>query len=220
MSSPFQRLTPGQRRREFLERAIVRGLLVGGAAATSHSQLLGFWQQAEAQAAAKPIATEVLGPFFKKGAPNAANLRIAGEPGFALKISGRIVTTKGEAVPGARVDLWHADYKGIYDVHGYRFRSKLAIESGNTYTCETIMPGHYPDRPAQHVHYLITAPGCKPLITQLYFATDPFFEGDPDKHYNKRGVVTHRENVRPVTLLDENTAPHASVTFDLILEKA
>jgi hypothetical protein len=71
----------------------------------------------------------------------------------------------------------------------------------------------------QHVHYLITAPGCKPLITQLYFATDPFFEGDPEKNYAKSGLVLHRECVRPVTLLDENTSPRSAVTFDLILEK-
>lgn len=206
------------RRREFLETCIVRGLLVG-AASMSHAQLFAFWQKAETNAM-KPTAPEVLGPFFKKGAPNQKNMHVAGEPGFPLRISGKIVNTRGEAIPGARVDVWHADYKGIYDVHGFRYRSKLAIDSGTEYAVDTIMPGHYPDRPAQHVHYLITAPGCKPLVTQLYFATDPFFEGDPDKNYNKRGVVTNRECVRPVTLLDENTSPRSTVTFDLILEKA
>lgn len=204
-------------RREFLEKCIVRGLLTG--AALSHSQLFAFWQKAEEQAL-KPTPAEVLGPFYKKGAPHQANLRVAGEPGFPLKITGKIVNTRGEAVPGARIDVWHADFKGIYDVHGYRYRSKLAIESATDYTIDTIMPGHYPDRPAQHVHYLITAPGCKSLVTQLYFATDPFFEGDPDKNFNKRGVVTNRETIRPVTLLDENSSPRSTVTFDLILEKA
>ena len=72
----------------------------------------------------------------------------------------------------------------------------------------------------QHVPYLITAPGCKPLGTQLYFATDAFFEGDPDRNYSKDGLVLHRKCVRPVTLLDESTSPRSAVTFDLILEKA
>ena len=47
------------------------------------------------------------------------------------------------------------------------------------------MPGHYADRPAQHIHYLIAAPGHKTLITQAYFATDPFFEGNPEKNWKK-----------------------------------
>lgn len=204
-------------RREFLEKCIVRGLLTGAAA--SHAQLFAFWQKAEEQAR-KPTPAEVLGPFYKKGAPNQSNMRVAGEPGFPLRVTGKIMNTRGEAIPGARIDVWHADYKGIYDVHGYRYRSKLAIDSGTDYTLDTNMPGHYPDRPAQHIHYLITAPGCKPLITQLYFATDPFFDGDPDKNFNKRGVVSNRETIRPVTLIDENTAPRSVVTFDLILEKA
>ncbi|MFN7923323.1 MAG: hypothetical protein U0Q16_24690 [Bryobacteraceae bacterium] len=206
-----------QPRREFLEKCIVRGLLTGAAA--SHSHLFAMWLQAEKQSL-KPTPAEVLGPFYKKGAPNQGNMRIAGEPGFPLRVTGKIMNTRGEAIPGARIDVWHADYRGIYDVHGYRYRSKLAIDSGTEYALDTNMPGHYPDRPAQHIHYLISAPGCKPLITQLYFATDPFFEGDPDKNFNKRGVVTNRETIRPVALLDENSTPRATVTFDLILEKA
>jgi protocatechuate 3,4-dioxygenase beta subunit len=136
-----------------------------------------------------------------------------------LKISGRILDTRGEPVHDARVELWHADYKGIYDVAGFRYRAKLALANATDYSVETIMPGHYPSRPVQHVHYLITAPGCKPLITQLYFATDPFFEGDPDKNFAKNGVVANRECVRPVSLLDENTSPRTAVIFDLVLEK-
>ncbi len=205
-------------RREFLEKCIVRGGLVAGVPMSANT-LFGFWQKAEA-AAHKPTAPEVLGPFFKKGAPNNKDMRIAGEPGMGLRVAGKVMDTRGNAVPGARLDLWHADYKGIYDVHGYRFRTKLAIDSGTDYEVQTVMPGHYPDRPAQHIHYLVTAPGCKPLVTQLYFATDPFFEGDPDKNFAKRGVVSNRETVRPVTLLDEATTPRASVTFDIILERA
>jgi catechol 1,2-dioxygenase len=205
-------------RREFVENCIVRGLLVGGGSASA-SQLLAAWQAAETSAL-KPTPAEVLGPFYKKKAPDHKNMRIAGDPGMPLRVSGKVLNTRGEAVPGTRIDMWHADSKGIYDVHGYRYRSQLVIEAEKEYAIETIMPGHYPDRPAQHIHYLITAPGHKPLITQLYFATDPFFEGNPDKNYSKRGVVSHRESVRPVTLLDEAKSPHAAVTFDLILEKA
>jgi hypothetical protein len=56
-------------------------------------------------------------------------------------------------------------------------------------------------------------------VTQVYFATDPFFEGDPDKNYKKRGIAENRELVRPVTLYETGT-PRAAVNFDIVLEKA
>lgn len=82
------------------------------------------------------------------------------------------------------------------------------------------MPGHYPARVARHVHYFVTAPGYKPLSTQLYFATDEVFEGDPDKHFSKDPLVTSRELVRPVTLGGQPGAAVAAVGFELVLEKA
>ena len=206
------------RRRDFLEKCIVRGLLVG-AAAVSQTRLLAAWEEAQAKAR-KPTAPDDLGPFYKKGAPNKANLRVAREPGLPLHISGKVLDTRGEPVHGARVELWHADQKGVYDLQGYRYRTKLALDSTTDYQVETIMPGHYASRPVQHVHYLITAPGCKPLITQLYFATDPFFESDAHKQFKEYLLKSHRECIRPVTLMDEGTSPRSEVTFDLILEKA
>lgn len=205
-------------RREVMERCIVRGLLVSGAA-MSQTSLLGMWQAAE-QAAAKPTPTEVLGPFFKKGAPSSPVLRMPGDHGFPLQVSGKVCNTRGELVPGARVDVWHADHHGKYDLQGYRFRAKVEPAANGLYSVETVMPGHYADRPAQHVHYLITAPGHKSLITQLYFATDPFFEGDLDKNHAKRAIVQDRALIRPVTLHEGQGQAHAAVVFDIVLERA
>ena len=188
-------------------------------AAASQTQLLAAWETVQANAR-KPTPPDQLGPFYKKDAPNKANLRVARDPGLPLQISGKVLDTRGEPVHGARIELWHADFKGIYDVHGYRYRTNLALGGATDYQVETIMPGRYPDRPILHVHYLITAPGCKPLVTQLYFATDSFFEGDPDKNFRKGGQITDRDSIRPVSLLDERSALRSAVTFDLVLEKA
>ncbi len=204
-------------RRQMLEKCIVRGGLVAGAA-MSESQLLAFWEESE-KIARKPTPSEVLGPFFKKGAPNVSALRQPGAPGFPLRVSGKVYNTRGDVVEGAQIDLWHADHAGRYDVVGYKYRAKLAVPAGTEYVVETIMPGHYDDRPAQHIHYLITAPGHKPLVTQIYFATDPFFEGDVDKNYRKRNIAENRELVRPVLLYEVGT-PRVAVTFDLVLERA
>ena len=81
------------------------------------------------------------------------------------------------------------------------------------------MPGHYPDRVCQHIHYLATAPGHKTLVTQLYFATDPVFEGDPDKNFSKDPLVQSRELVRPVTIGGDPKAMYAAVAFELCLER-
>jgi len=200
-----------------LEKCIVRGGLVAGAA-VSQSQLLAFWEEGEKNAR-KPTPSEVLGPFFKKGAPNVSTLRHPGAPGFPLRVSGKVYNTRGDAVEGAQVELWHADHAGRYDVVGYKYRAKLAVAKGTEYAVETIMPGHYDDRPAQHIHYMISAPGHKTLVTQIYFATDPFFEGDVDKNYRKRNIAENRELVRPVTLYEVGT-PRIAVSFDLVLETA
>lgn len=205
-------------RRELAAECIGKGLLVAGTPMTA-STLLAYWEEGH-KVALKPTAHEVLGPFYKKGAPEHLDMRIAGEKGFPLRIQGKVVNAHGEKISGAIVELWHADQEGRYDVTGYRYRSKINVKDAGEYAVETFMPGHYNDRPAQHVHYMITAPGHKPLITQLYFATDPYFESDLDKNWNKRGIVSNRDLIRPVALYEGPGAPRATTAFDIVMEKA
>jgi protocatechuate 3,4-dioxygenase beta subunit len=211
-------------RRQMLEVCISRGFLIAGTAATaSQRQLLAFWQHTEEQAH-QPTPPEVLGPFFRKGAPDNPILRAPGDPGFPLKVTGRVTNARGQLVEGAKLDLWHADHSGRYDTRGYKYRAKISPDAGGVYGVETVMPGHYADRPAQHIHYLIAAPGHKTLVTQAYFATDPYFEGNPDKNWQKGHIAQHRELVLPVKLFEGGTGPgaapaHAEITFDIILEK-
>jgi len=205
-------------RREMLEKCIAGGTLLA-AAPMSQSRLLALWQQKEAHAP-KHTAENEIGPFFKKGAPEKTVLRADGDPGFPLQVSGRILNTRGDLVQGAKLEIWQADHLGHYDIAGYRYRAKMSAGEKGEYEFSTVMPGHYPDRVCQHIHYIITAPGHKPLITQLYFATDPVFAGDPDKNYVKDPVLESRELIRPVTLVEEGSSAHAAVVFELCIEKA
>jgi protocatechuate 3,4-dioxygenase beta subunit len=204
-----------------LELCISRGTLLGAAAAGSQSDLLALWLQGEAQAM-KPTSSEVLGPFYRKGAPDNRKLRAPGDAGFPLKVIGKVMDSRGKLVEGAKVDFWHADHHGLYDTRGYRYRTRVSPDAKGHYDVDTVMPGHYADRPAQHIHYLISAPGHKTLITQAYFATDPYFDGDPEKNWKKRNIVSHKDLVLPVRLYEGagGEAPHAEITFDIILEKA
>jgi protocatechuate 3,4-dioxygenase beta subunit len=211
-------------RRQALELCISRGLLaVAAGSVLLPKQLLAAWQQAEQQAL-KPTPHEAFGPLFIKGAPNQPVLRAPGDPGVPLKVSGRVLNTQGQVVEAAIVDFWQADHRGLYDTRGYRYRTKFTPGANGDYDIDTVIPGHYPDRPAQHLHYMVAAPGYRTLVTESYFATDPFFEGNIDKNWNKHGIAEHREMILPVSLFEDASAEsqtlHAQITLDIVLEKA
>ncbi len=202
-------------RRELLEKTIALGV-VTTATTMSPRALAAAWEEQVKPRHSTPAAA--LGPFYKKAAPESSVLRAAGDPGMPLSVTGRVFSDGGEALPTATVEVWQTNHVGRYDLSGYRYRARLKAGAGGTYAFESVMPGHYPDRVCQHVHYLVTAPGCKPLVTQLYFATDPVFEGDPEKNFTRDPLITSRELVRPVVLLGDPKDIRAAVQFELVLE--
>ena len=42
-------------------------------------------------------------------------LRLPGDPGFPLRVSGEVYNSRGDVVERARVDLWLTDHVGRYD---------------------------------------------------------------------------------------------------------
>jgi protocatechuate 3,4-dioxygenase beta subunit len=146
-------------------------------------------------------------------------LRAGGDPGLPLGVSGQVFDTRGETVSDAVVEVWQTNHYGHYDIEGYRYRATLTADSQGEYKFDSVMPGHYPDRVCQHIHYLVTAPGCKPLITQLYFASDRVFEGDPDRNFTRDPLIHSRELVRPVILTGDPKDIKAAVRFELCLER-
>jgi len=201
-------------RRELLERCAVFGA-VTLATTVSLPTLATAWEDAEKK---KPTPFCELGPFYKREAPHTSRMRATGDAGMPLAIAGTVYNTRGEVVPNAKLEIWQTDNDGYYDIEGYRYRAVLEPGAKGSYAVESVMPGHYPSRVCQHVHYLITAPGHKALITQLYFATDPVFDGDPDKNFHRDPLITSRELVRPVTMKGEAKQLIAAVNFDLVME--
>ena len=203
-------------RRELLDRCMAAGV-VTSAANLLPAAVAEAWARSETSPRPATPAAE-LGPFYKRLAPAGKNMRQAGDPGMPLVVSGAVFSTRGEVLPGANMEVWQTNHVGLYDIEGYRYRAKLTSSPDGKYDFSSVIPGHYPARVCQHIHYLVTAPGYKPLVTQLYFATDPVFEGDPDKNYKRDPLITSRELVRPVTLLGDPQEMHASVQFELVLE--
>ena len=54
----------------------------------------------------------------------------------------------------------------------------------------------------------------------MYFATDPVFDGNPDKNYSRDPLITSRDLVRPVVIKSDAQQSTAVVTFDLVMETA
>jgi protocatechuate 3,4-dioxygenase beta subunit len=203
-------------RRDLVAKCMALGVLTS----TSNflpSALAEAWEQKETLRKPTP-AGGGLGPFYKRLAPSTNMLREPGDPGMPLVVAGQIFDTRGAVVPGATVEVWQTNHLGIYDLDGYRYRAKLTTSAEGKYDFSSVMPGHYPARVCQHVHFLVTAPGHKPLITQMYFATDPVFEGDPDKNYARDPLIATPEVIRPVTLVGDPKDIHAAVRFEPVLE--
>ena len=204
-------------RRDVLRECLATGILLVPARWTD-ADVMHAW--IEAPQNRQPTAHVEMGPFYKRRAPATPMLRAAGDPGVPLTVNGRVISVHGEAVAGATIEVWQANHGGLYDLDGYRYRAALAPPPSGAYTFESVVPGHYPARVARHVHYFVTAPGYKPLSTQLYFATDEVFEGKPDTLYTKDPLITSATLVRPVRLAGPPERATASVEFELVMEKA
>ena len=204
-------------RRALLERCAAFGVLTL-AVPTTLLSVSDAWAASEQKR--KPTPTCELGPFYKRLAPSVTSMRAAGDPGMPLTVFGTAYSVSGEILHDAKIEVWQTDNSGHYDIEGYKFRAVLKPDDKGAYSFDSVMPGHYPQRVCQHVHYLVQAPGHKPLVTQMYFATDPVFEGDPDKNYTRDSLISSRELVRPVMIKGEPKEIFAAVNFDVVLEKA
>ncbi|GAA4460587.1 hypothetical protein GCM10023189_35900 [Nibrella saemangeumensis] len=115
-----------------------------------------------------PTPAQIEGPYFKPNSPERSSLRESGTKGTALIITGKVLTTRGEAVGKALLDWWHADDAGDYDNKGYQLRGHQYTDAKGNFRLETIVPGLYPGR-TRHLHVKVQAPGKSVLTTQLYF---------------------------------------------------
>jgi len=169
-------------------------------------------------------ATEknILGPYFRPGAPFRGKVTPPFELGEVIVVRGRVwgFDTRKPLV-GALLDVWQANSEGRYDNDDpakppkagvFLNRVRLRTDESGYYEYESIVPGPYQIgtnlwRPA-HIHYHVQHPGYKSLTTQLYFKGDPHNRTD--------------SWIRPTLIVDFATikARHGSFrlgTFDVVL---
>ena len=208
-------MTSALTRRELLAKCAALGTLTVGSSLLLPTVLSAWGEQ---EKSLQPTPWNELGPFYKRRAPHVKNLRAPGDPGLPVSVGGRVFDVKGNALPDATIEVWQTNNAGKYDINGYRYRATLNSDNSGKYAFDSVIPGHYPGRVCQHIHYLVSADGHKPLTTQLYFATDPVFDGDPDKNYTRDPLIMSRDLVRPVTITGDAKALMAAVTFEIVLE--
>ncbi|HEY7161414.1 MAG TPA: hypothetical protein VH815_09140 [Acidobacteriota bacterium] len=149
-----------------------------------------------------PTPSSTAGPFYKAGAPFKNFLREQNPKGIPLNVIGKVVDTSGKPLTDAIIEIWHTNPDGNYDLNGYQYRASIRVDANGEYKFETFLPGAYGGR-AQHIHYQITTAEKRRLITQLYFSSDPMFEGNPEKNYHKDPIISDPSLIRPVIKTDE-----------------
>lgn len=129
-----------------------------------------------------PTTSDVLGPYYRNGAPSRMTIASATEPGERLRLDGMVVGPDCAPIAGAILDIWQADKDGTYyEPNGgepYRLRGKLQSAADGTWQLSTIKPGNYKLdasswRPA-HLHFTVSHPKFRSVTTQIYFDGDPF----------------------------------------------
>lgn len=126
---------------------------------------------------------DILGPYYKAGAPFREDIIPAGNQEPPLIIGGKVFGDCNTVLKDAVVEIWNANEKGEYDTSdNFEFRGQYKTGSDGLYRFKTIIPGRYLNgstyRPS-HIHFRVTAPGYDALVSQIYFKDDPFIDTDP-----------------------------------------
>ena len=145
--------------------------------------------------------TSLLGPFFRENAPPF-------EPGAQISrtdrsqevvLWGRVSDSQGKPIPDAQVTVWQTASDGRYDMQrdpeGVDCRGVFRTDEQGRYLLRTVRPlgyyipldgpvgemvkaqGRHGMRPA-HIHFLISTPGYRELVTALYLEGDEHLEDD------------------------------------------
>ncbi|MDO2934946.1 dioxygenase [Paeniglutamicibacter sulfureus] len=191
-------------------------------------------------------ATEatVFGPFFVEdgpGIPIGGDIA-GGAAGQPCWFEGTVTDAAGTPVPNARIEVWEADEGGFYDVQyadaRIAGRGHLHSDAQGNYAFWGLTPTPYPiphDGPvgkmlesvgrspvrAAHLHFMVTAPGLRTLVTHIFVEGDPQLEiGDSVfgvKDSLIKGFIEQPAGTPAPDGRDLGTAAWARTRFDIVL---
>jgi protocatechuate 3,4-dioxygenase beta subunit len=165
-----------------------------------------------------PTTTDILGPFYRPGAPIKTDLVQAQTKGQILHFSGTVFGKDGKSpVNGALIEIWHCNEHGVYDntSDDYVYRASQKTTANGKYNFKTILPVAYAvntalTRPA-HIHMRISAKGVQDLITQVYFKGD--------QHLNEDEGSSNPAALNRILEISSNGKQEKIVKFDIYLKE-
>ena len=192
--------------------------------------------------------SSVLGPFHILGAPE---VPVGGDmkqdnQSETVIVHGHVKDPDGNPVAGAELEIWQTAENGLYSnmddaQEEYNLRAHQTVGDDGYYAFSTIRPapytvpddgpvgellhatGRHPWRPS-HLHFIVTAPGHRELVTEVFPDDDPYLDEDAVfgvrealiMHYQKR---TDPSEVPEGMAIGRNvTDPYYTVDFDFILK--
>jgi catechol 1,2-dioxygenase len=189
--------------------------------------------------------TTVFGPFYIRGMPERAyGENIALSPGTPALVHGRVLTTDGEPIAAAVLDVWQTADNGMYSGQDTaqpqgNLRGRFRSDAEGRYAISTIVPVSYgiptdgpvgrmidatarhPYRPA-HLHFMIDAPGHRTLVTHVFNKGDPYLESDAVFGVKPSLVVDYREQPADHELARRFgfDGPFREARYDFVLDRS
>ena len=184
------------------------------------------------------------GPLYVAGAPvSEGEARMddgSDTDAEVMWLTGQVRDTQGKPIPGAQVEIWHADSKGNYSFFDpsqsdYNLRRTILADAEGRYRVRSIIPsgygvppesptdqvlsalGRHGQRPA-HIHYFISAPGHKHLTTQINLAGDKYTYDD-FAFATREELVIEGKRIEDAAEADKRglEGPFTEVVFDVEL---
>ncbi len=193
-----------------------------------------------------PGVTEstVFGPFYIANMPQRGmGENMAATPGEAAIVHGQVRFPDGRPVVGATLDVWQSAANGMYSGQDPKqpetnLRGKYTTDAEGRYAIRTIVPtsypiptdgpvgklmdatGRHPFRPA-HVHFMISAPGCKTLVTHVFRAGDEYLDSDAVFGVKEALVVDFEKRPAddPLGRRYGSDSPFFEARYDFVLEQ-
>ena len=167
-----------------------------------------------------PTTTDILGPFYRPGAPMRNNIIPKGAKVDMLQLSGTIFKADGKTpYKDCLIEIWQCSPDGIYDntSDDYKFRGTQKTGPNGKYHFIAMHPIPYPSstdsnawRPA-HIHLLISGKSQQDLITQIYLKGDPYLQKD---------IASASPNaIHRILKITRNSRNEESIHFDIVMTK-
>lgn len=110
------------------------------------------------------------GPHDYSHAPSTNKLWREGDPGEPLRLRIRVLDMCGKPLAGTRVQVLHANQDGDHEAD--RWRAIMTADERGELELLTVYPGYAGYLP-RHIHFIITHPRHRELVTRLFFRSDP-----------------------------------------------